>query len=46
MNKLLSAIASMLLARARSRAELFMRRQAELRIRRPEAYSANAGGWN
>ena len=46
MNKLLSAIASMLHAHARSRAELVMRMQAQARLRGPEVYSANAGGWN
>ena len=46
MKKLLSAIAATLVARARSRAELVMRKQADLRVRRQEVYSANAGGWN
>ncbi|MEN3274428.1 MAG: hypothetical protein V7631_218 [Massilia sp.] len=46
MKKLLSAIAATLAARARSRAELVMRKQAEMRICRQEVYSSNAGGWN
>lgn len=46
MNKLLNAIAATLLARARSRADAVMRKQAAVASRYQEAYSANAGGWN
>ena len=46
MNKLLSAIAATLVARARARAELAMRKQAEVRTRPQESYTSNAGGWN
>lgn len=46
MKKLLSAIAAMLQARARARAELVMRKQAEARMLHQEVYASNAGGWN
>jgi hypothetical protein len=46
MNKLLSAIAATLVARARARAELAMRKQAEVRMPYQELYASNAGGWN
>jgi hypothetical protein len=46
MNTLLNAIAATLLARARSRAEAVIRKQAAMKAPHQEVYSANAGGWN
>jgi len=46
MNKLLNAIAATLIARACARAETVMRKQAAVKARHQEVYSANAGGWN
>ena len=46
MNKLLNASAATLIARARARAETVMRKQAAVKARHQEVYSANAGGWN
>ena len=46
MNKLLSALAATLIARARARAEAVMRKQSAVAARHQEVYSANAGGWN
>jgi hypothetical protein len=46
MKQILNAIARMLMAAAKGRAAHVTRTQGEARMRRPEVYSANAGGWN
>jgi uncharacterized MAPEG superfamily protein len=46
MKRILIAIAGMLLAAARARADQVMRTHAEPRTPRDEVYTSNAGGWN
>jgi hypothetical protein len=46
MKQVLIAVAGLLVAAAKARAEHVMRTQADARIQRDEVYSANAGGWN
>lgn len=46
MNKLLSALAATLIARARERAEVVIGKQAAVAAGHQEVHSANAGGWN
>ena len=46
MKQMLNAMARMLMAAARVRAEQVTRTLGEARLHGKEAYSANAGGWN
>jgi hypothetical protein len=46
MQKLMNAIASHLLAAARTRAECAMNSVAEARVRPGDIYRSNMGGWN
>jgi hypothetical protein len=46
MKKIMIAIAGILLAAAKTRAEHVIRTHAGARIQKDEVYSSNAGGWN
>lgn len=46
MKDVLIGIAKRLVAAAADRAEQITHKQAALRLRGPENYAANAGGWN
>jgi hypothetical protein len=46
MKQIMTAIAGILLAAAKDRAECVLRTQAEARKSHDEEYRSNAGGWN